>query len=134
MKKLGAMLSDALKSVTSKPVTDLYPREPSEVPERLRSFIVWNPALCTGCGLCAMDCPAQALDLTVIDKKAKRFTLEYHVDRCTFCAQCVQSCNQDAIHMSNDHWELASVDKNAFEIVFGEAPDDMERQPAQEID
>jgi len=72
-----------------------------------------------------MDCPAQAINMIVIDKKAKRFVMEYHVDRCIFCAQCVNSCRQEGLSLSNDDWELAAFDKGSFTIYFGD-PEDVE--------
>ena len=70
-----------------------------------------------------MDCPANALEVTMIDRKTKRFFLTYHTDRCMFCGQCVVSCNKSSLRMSNNEWELASLDKNSFTIYFGENPD-----------
>ncbi len=70
-----------------------------------------------------MDCPAQAIEMIVIDKKAKRFVMRYHVDRCTFCAQCVHSCRQGCLEMSNKVWELAALKTDAFTIYTGDEQD-----------
>jgi formate hydrogenlyase subunit 6/NADH:ubiquinone oxidoreductase subunit I len=75
--------------------------------------------------LCVKDCPAQALELITLDKKAKRFVMRYHVDRCTFCAQCVESCRFNCIGLKNDQWELASNDRGDFTIMYGR-PEDVE--------
>lgn len=121
--KIGVMLGDVTNSLFRKPVTVRYPFERSEAPERLRGQLIWNAENCTGCGLCAMDCPAQAIEVIMIDKKAKRFVIRYHVDRCTFCAQCVYSCRQGSLEMSNDIWEMASLNKEAFTIYSGDEQD-----------
>ncbi|MCJ7535496.1 MAG: 4Fe-4S binding protein [Anaerolineales bacterium] len=121
--KLGAMFGDVAGSLFRKPVTQLYPKNRQEAPSKLRGCLDWNPEKCTGCGICAMDCPANAIEVIVIDKKEKRFVLQYHIDRCTFCAQCVHSCMHGCLEMSSDVWELAAMDKDHFTKWFGETGD-----------
>ena len=118
-----AMLGDVLRSLVRAPVTQLYPFERHPAPERLRGQVLWNPEKCTGCGLCVMDCPAQAIELTVVDKAAKRFIFVYHVDRCTFCAQCRVSCRQGCIELSSTDWELAALGRQDYAIRFGDTAD-----------
>lgn len=121
--RLGTMFKDVATALVHRPVTEKYPFVRYPAPERLRGRLTWQPEGCTGCGLCVTDCPAQALELIMLDKKAKRFVLTYHVDRCTFCAQCVTSCRHGCLAMSPTDWELAAVDKAAFEIFFGAESD-----------
>lgn len=118
--KSVTMLSDVLHSLFGEPVTERYPFERREAPERLRSKLHWDPEKCTGCGLCATDCPANAIEMIVLDKKAKRFVMVYHADRCTFCAQCEFSCRQGCIELSNQEWELAALQRPAFINYFGD--------------
>lgn len=112
--KPGAMLKDITQSLVRRPVTERYPFVRREAPERLRGRLIWEPASCTGCGLCALDCPARAIEVIVIDKKAKVFDFTYHVDRCTFCGQCVQSCRQGSLALDDQEWELAALSRDAF--------------------
>jgi formate hydrogenlyase subunit 6/NADH:ubiquinone oxidoreductase subunit I len=123
--KLGSMFGDVMTSFFKEPVTERYPFVRSPAPVRLRGQLIWDRENCTGCGLCNMDCPAQAIEMIVIDKKAKRFVMRYQVDRCTFCAQCVHSCNKDCLEMSNDSWELAALGKESFTLYYG-SPEDIE--------
>lgn len=123
--KLGTMIGDILGSLVKAPATRQYPLERQETPARLRGLLHWSGAECIGCTLCAKDCPANALNVIVLDKKAKRFVVEYHVDRCTFCAQCVESCRRGCLEMSSTEWELASGDKASFHLYYG-APADVE--------
>ncbi len=69
------------------------------------------------------DCPANALEMVVNDKKEKRFVFRYHADRCTYCAQCVQSCRFSCLGMSHEQWELASVNKEPFTVYYGSEAD-----------
>lgn len=124
--KLGSMLKDISTALVQRPVTEKYPFVRRPVPDRLRGRLVWNPTACTGCGLCATDCPAKAIELLVLDKKAKRFVMTYHVDRCTFCAQCVQSCRQGCLQMATEDWELAAYQRDDFLLRWQSAPESAE--------
>jgi formate hydrogenlyase subunit 6/NADH:ubiquinone oxidoreductase subunit I len=121
--KLGAMIGDITASLFKRPNTEKYPFERREPPERLRGHLIWDPEQCTGCSICAQDCPAGAIDMIVLDKAEKRFVLRYHVDRCTFCAQCVSSCRQGCISLSSDHWELAALSVGPFVVYYGDGAD-----------
>jgi ech hydrogenase subunit F len=121
--KLGRMLGDVLSSLVRRPATRLYPVQRSPAPVRLRGPLQWDRLRCTGCGVCVMDCPANALRLFTLDKATKRFVLEYQVDRCAFCGQCSESCAQHALWMSSTDWELAAPTRAGFTRMFGEAED-----------
>ena len=122
--KLGAMLSDITVSLFRKPATQYYPFQKLEAPTRLRGALQFvNREACTGCGMCAKDCPAKALEVIVLDKAAKRFVIAYQEDRCTFCAQCVASCNHACLVMSDHEWELAGFTRGGFLVHYGAAAD-----------
>ena len=70
--KIGTMFSDVARSFFQRPITEKYPFTRPETPWSLRGCLMWDPVECTGCGMCARDCPANALEMVVIDKKAKR--------------------------------------------------------------
>jgi formate hydrogenlyase subunit 6/NADH:ubiquinone oxidoreductase subunit I len=117
------MLRDTLLSLFRRPNTEQYPAERVAVPDHLRGKLEYSPEGCTGCQLCVKDCPAEAIEMKVIDKAAKRFVMVYHADRCTFCAQCVQNCRFDCIKLLNDSWELASDDRSDFKVYYGREED-----------
>ena len=123
--RIGAMVGDVTRSLFKAPVTERYPFEKKPTPARLRGKLVWDSGTCTGCRLCVKDCPAEALELFVLDKKAKRYVLRFHTDRCTFCAQCVVACKFDSISLSSTDWELAGLDRGLFVETHGK-PDDVQ--------
>lgn len=117
--RLGTMLKDVIGALFKKPITQKYPFEKIAPTERLRGRLDWDPNTCTGCGICAKDCPASALEWVVNDKQNKKFVLRYTMDNCTFCSQCVISCRTGSMSMSDEDWELAALNKDQFEIYFG---------------
>ncbi len=123
--RIGAMLGDISRSLFKRPVTELYPFERRPAPERLRGQLVFDAAKCTGCKICVRDCPAFAVDLQVVDKATKRFVMKFRTDRCTYCAQCVVSCNFDSLSMSHEQWELAALSRQPFALSFGR-PEDLQ--------
>jgi len=131
--RLGTMLGDVARSLIRRPATRPYPAERPATPPRLRGLLHWEPERCTGCRVCVMDCPADALELFVIDKATHRFVMRYDAARCTFCAQCVESCNRGCLSLSNDEWELAGPDRDAFISHFG-SPDDVEQVVAADAE
>lgn len=117
--RLGTMLEDVLPSLVRRPFTERYPLERRPPPERLRGLLAWDRLKCTGCGMCATDCPSQAIEVLVYDKKAKRIVFRFHTDRCTFCAQCTFSCRQGCLALDPGVWELAGLDREGMVLTFG---------------
>ncbi len=121
--KIGAMFGDVFQSMFKRPVTERYPFERYPAPAALRGQLAFDPAKCVGCALCVKECPSEAIELITIDKVAKRFVIRYHIDRCTFCAQCVQNCRFNCLAMSNEQWELAASKKEPFMVYYGRVED-----------
>jgi formate hydrogenlyase subunit 6/NADH:ubiquinone oxidoreductase subunit I len=59
----------------------------------------------------------------MVDKASKRFVMTYHLDRCTFCAQCVHSCAQNALELASGEWDLAATNKEQFTLCYGDEAD-----------
>lgn len=121
--KLGVMIKDVLASAFKRPITEQYPFERKAAPIQLRGKLLWNRESCTGCGLCAKDCPANAIEVIVIDRKARQFVFNYKVDHCLFCAQCVFSCRQGCLQMQPEVWELAALNRDGYDVNYGAEAD-----------
>jgi len=121
--KLGAMLKDVLTSFFRPPVTQNYPVQKAPVAERFRGHLFYDPSKCTGCGLCVKDCPSNAIELITLDRAAKRFVIRYHEDRCIYCGQCALNCKFKCMGMTNEQWEMAALNKQAFEVHYGKEED-----------
>lgn len=120
---IGSMFGNILRSLFKKPATENYPFVRKDAPEALRGKLFYDPEKCTGCQLCIKDCPADAIELIVVDKVNKRFVMRYHMDRCTFCDQCVQSCRFNCLSLSDEQWEMASLSRAPMEIYYGRDED-----------
>ena len=116
--KIATMLNDTLRSLVRHPVTEQIPSAP---PCQLRGRLQWTAQGCTGCALCAKDCPADALELIRLEDK--HFVIRYNVDRCTFCGQCVENCRFDCLTMAGEDWSLAAATRAGFTTYFGEDAD-----------
>ncbi len=62
------------------------------------------PSMCTGCGLCAKSCPAQAISTRPVPSgngapkvREGRMLHEIDQDRCTRCGICFEVCNFQAV-------------------------------------
>jgi len=120
---IGIMVSDVIRSFFKKPITRRYPFERKEAPENFRGKLIWDLSNCTGCQLCIRECPANAIELIVIDKAAKRFVMCFHADRCTYCSQCEINCRFKCLNLSHEEWELAALSKEPFTVYYGLASD-----------
>jgi hydrogenase-4 component H len=108
------LLPQLCRALFNRPITVRYPFAPLELPPYFRGRLVVDAERCRGCGACARDCPAAALELQRQDRQS--FRLIYHPDRCAYCGQCEASCRFGAIrqvnrvvHASPDREEFAEV-------------------------
>jgi len=108
------MEGELLKHVFRRPVTVLYPHEPTRTAAGLRGRPHIDMAKCIGCGICSQGCPSRALEME--GRKAEA-TLRIHLDRCLFCGQCQRSCPQEAIELTKEY-ELATAERDQLVLEF----------------
>ena len=98
-----------LKNFGSKPTTMQYPEERWKMATRFRGYpklIMDNDgeAKCVACGLCAVVCPPNAIELQAeeTDRAKERQPVEFtiHMGRCINCGYCEEACPKAAIEMS----------------------------------
>ncbi len=84
-----------------------------------------NRNLCDGCGLCAENCPKKAVvwnpPVVVKGRLVRKPTIDFDVDSCIFCGECATICPLDALKMTIDGEEIATIVKNeAFPVLLKE--------------
>ena len=114
------VLKKALTNLFKKPITIKYPKVTSRTPEGFRGKHKIDFKKCTGCGLCGMFCPSNAIRLTKKIKKIKVGKLEHQMilrpihsidlSRCIFCGLCQDICPVDAIKLTRK-FDLADYHK-----------------------
>jgi len=68
---------------------------------------------CTACGLCALDCPTEALHFL---SGGDSFQLLFHHQSCVSCGQCAKICPEKCLHLENI-LELDRLD-SPEEVIF----------------
>lgn len=101
---------EAFSNLFKKRATEKYPEAPAHVADGFRGLQVLNMANCISCGLCARECPANAIEMVVVDAKKRPLI---HLDRCVFCYQCADTCPRKVFQTSKV-FELAVTDKSTL--------------------
>ncbi|MDO5828649.1 MAG: 4Fe-4S dicluster domain-containing protein [Methanocorpusculum sp.] len=131
------MLPEIVKQAFKKPATNLFPAKhlpktitgflakvgsgeakihpPVESPANQRGKLIYDRAVCNGCGLCMKVCPAHAIEQVVYpaaegEKPQKRIRI--YVGNCIFCGQCIDICSKKALSQSSEYL-LAAEDRFA---------------------
>ncbi|MBF0544692.1 MAG: 4Fe-4S dicluster domain-containing protein [Candidatus Riflebacteria bacterium] len=119
MSRPGKVLSEALRIVLQEPVTENYPFEPANIPDKFRGKLAFSPDKCVGCKLCMKDCPSNAIFINKTPENVWEAIVQ--LDRCLYCGQCAESCVKKALEMTKV-FELAAIDKKTLRVNISVQP------------
>lgn len=103
---------EAFSNLFKKRATQKYPAAPANIAEGFRGKQILDLKNCISCSLCARECPANAIEMVMVNGK-KRPLL--YLDRCVFCYQCADTCPRK-VFQSSKIFELAVTDKSELVI------------------
>lgn len=151
--KVLAMLKGlfiVLKYGFKKPVTIQYPEEKRKLPVVSRGrhcLTKWadGKERCVGCQLCAIVCPAQAINVKAAPNKpgaevshGEKHAEDFQINmaRCIYCGLCEEACPTGAIILGNNY-ELSGYTRESLIFTKNELneknPGDCGRDPHREI-
>lgn len=87
--------------------------------------LIYNDALCTGCGKCVSSCPVQRLEL-----KDRRVLIGKNKPACIHCTQCVYVCPVNALDFKCDKEKW---DKLFIKAVSGKGPFPSNEEPKSAV-
>ena len=127
-------LGITLKEMFKPKVTQQYPFEKPELPERFHGRFVLDREACIACGLCESACPNRviAVSRTKVDKKNVLTGYRMNIQYCLFCGLCVEACPKGALRFSRD-FEMAVFQRANVPLVLvpqGEGGPSVDLEPA----
>lgn len=109
-----------LRHFFSRPVTQQYPHEMRQLPERTRGSLCLQVdtekmrSRCTVCLVCEVVCPNNSIHIEFVkdEKNKKKYLKEYRwdADKCIYCGLCVEGCRFNSLAWIPD-FEHAVVDR-----------------------
>jgi len=104
-------LKTTLKAFFTKPVTVIYPYRKMEVAPRGQGLIRLRmtelgemPVFkCTGCGICAKNCPQKCITVKKAAEAKQPEVYEVDYTKCIFCRICIDSCPFNALEQTQEY-------------------------------
>jgi NADH-quinone oxidoreductase subunit I len=115
--KLVSIWRETLKNVFKKPVTIEYPKVETPIEKDFRGLQYANLNKCTGCSLCAIECPSNAIEMRKLPENIK---LKHNprglypvinYPSCVFCYRCVTICPVNAYVTTSEYRLATEIDK-----------------------
>jgi len=100
----------AVNQAFAKPATAKYPFVKPQLADNFRGQPEFDFSSCIGCGVCSRDCPANAIEMVIVDGKKRP---QLNLSKCVFCYQCAESCPKKAIK-TTCNYELATTEKSSL--------------------
>ena len=97
MSEFKEINQDRLKAHTLKVESEISRRQLLKMASPLGK-VTLEQARCTGCGLCALDCPSGALTVSS-SGDAEVYQLLFKHNLCVACSQCVEICPEQCLHL-----------------------------------
>jgi len=108
---------EILKNVFKKPVTIEYPKVETPIEKDSRGLQYANLNKCTGCSLCAIECPSNAIEMRKLPENIK---LKHNprglypvinYPSCIFCYRCITICPVNAFVTTSEYRLATEIDK-----------------------
>jgi len=96
MSEFKGIHQDRLKVGFSRPEGKISRRELFKLASPFGK-VALDDSKCTGCGLCALDCPTEALFASSSEENG--YQLLFRHDRCVACGRCVEICPEKCLHL-----------------------------------
>jgi NADH-quinone oxidoreductase subunit I len=106
------LFTETLRNFFKKPVTYKFPLEARPASPDFRGMQVVDIKKCISCRLCALDCPADAIEMALNRETKKEYPV-VDFGRCVFCYQCVRVCPVSA-YVTSNKYDLATFDKKTL--------------------
>lgn len=115
MKGLFKGLGVTGKMLFKKKITQQYPEEKPNLPERYRGSFDYILEKCIACNMCANACPNKVIRVgTTTNEKGKKVLKDYDMNLgyCMNCNLCTEACPTGAIKFKTNFENNASYDKS----------------------
>jgi len=116
LRGLAGSYGMTLRHLFRKPLTEMYPEEQRQLPERSRARIVLTRdpdgnERCVACYLCSGVCPVSCISMeSAEDDAGRRYARWFRINfaRCIYCGLCEEACPTLAIQLTPD-FEFSST-------------------------